>query len=40
MLPAMRRALIIEVLRRDGVAALKDLSDALCVSVSTLRRDV
>lgn len=40
MLPAMRRARIIEVIRRDGMAALKDLSDALGVSVSTLRRDV
>lgn len=40
MLPAMRRARIIELLRRDGMAALKDLSDALDVSVSTLRRDV
>jgi DeoR/GlpR family transcriptional regulator of sugar metabolism len=40
MLPAMRRARIIELLRRDGMAALKDLSDALGVSVSTLRRDV
>jgi DeoR/GlpR family transcriptional regulator of sugar metabolism len=36
----MRRARIIELLRRDGMAALKDLSDALGVSVSTLRRDV
>jgi DeoR family transcriptional regulator of aga operon len=40
MLPAMRRARIIELVRRDGMAALKDLSDALDVSVSTLRRDV
>jgi DeoR/GlpR family transcriptional regulator of sugar metabolism len=40
MLPAMRRARIIELLRRDGMAALKDMSDALGVSVSTLRRDV
>lgn len=40
MFPAMRRARIIELLRRDGMAALKDLSGALGVSVSTLRRDV
>ncbi len=40
MLPAMRRARIIELIRRDGMAALKDLSDALGVSLSTLRRDV
>lgn len=40
MLPAMRRARIIEVIRRDGIVALKDLSNALGASVSTLRRDV
>ncbi len=40
MLPAMRRARIIEVLRKDGMASLKGMSDALGVSVSTLRRDV
>lgn len=40
MLPAMRRARIIEMLRRDGMASLKDMTDALDVSLSTLRRDV
>jgi DeoR/GlpR family transcriptional regulator of sugar metabolism len=40
MLPALRRARIIELLRRDGAAGLKDMSEALDVSVSTLRRDV
>lgn len=40
MLPAMRRARIIELLRRDGMASLKDMADALTVSLSTLRRDV
>lgn len=40
MLPALRRARIIEFLRRDGVAGLKEMSQSLGVSVSTLRRDV
>ncbi len=40
MLPALRRARIIELLRRDGAAGLKQMSEALGVSVSTLRRDV
>lgn len=40
MLPALRRARIIELLRRDGAAGLKEMSEALSVSVSTLRRDV
>ncbi|MFC5384834.1 DeoR/GlpR family DNA-binding transcription regulator [Aquamicrobium segne] len=40
MLPALRRARIIELLRRDGAAGLKEMSEAVGVSVSTLRRDV
>lgn len=40
MLPALRRARIIELLRRDGAAGLTEMSKALKVSVSTLRRDV
>lgn len=40
MLPALRQARIIELLRRDGAAGLKEMSAALGVSVSTLRRDV
>lgn len=40
MLAAMRRARIIELLRKDGMASLKDMADALTVSLSTLRRDV
>ena len=40
MLPAMRRARIIELLRKDGMASFKDMADALRVSLSTLRRDV
>lgn len=40
MLPALRRARIIELLRRDGAAGLKQMSEAVGVSVSTLRRDV
>ena len=40
MLPALRRARIIELLRKDGMASLKGMSDALGVSISTLRRDV
>jgi DeoR/GlpR family transcriptional regulator of sugar metabolism len=40
MLPALRRARIIEFIRRDGAAGLKEMSESLGVSVSTLRRDV
>ncbi|MFV0475562.1 MAG: DeoR/GlpR family DNA-binding transcription regulator [Pikeienuella sp.] len=40
MLPALRRARIIELLRQEGAASLRDMSAALGVSVSTLRRDV
>lgn len=40
MLPAMRRARIIELVRKDGMASLKDMADSLAVSLSTLRRDV
>jgi len=40
MLPALRRARIIELLRRDGAVGLKEMSQALGASVSTLRRDV
>lgn len=40
MMPALRRARIIELLRRDGAAGLKEMSQAVGVSVSTLRRDV
>lgn len=40
MLPALRRARIFELLRREGAAGLKEMSEALSVSVSTLRRDV
>ena len=29
MLPAMRRARIIELLRKDGMASLKDMADAI-----------
>ena len=40
MLPAMRRARVIEHLRKVGMASLKDMADVLQVSISTLRRDV
>jgi DeoR/GlpR family transcriptional regulator of sugar metabolism len=40
MLPALRRARIIELLRRDGAVGLKEMSQVLGASVSTLRRDV
>jgi len=40
MLPALRRARIIELLRQNGGMGLKDMSRALGASVSTLRRDV
>ncbi len=40
MLPTLRRARIVELLRRDGAAGLKDMSGSLGVSISTLRRDV
>ncbi len=40
MLPALRQARIIELLRRDGAAGLTEMSRTLGVSVSTLRRDV
>lgn len=40
MLPAKRRARIIEILRRDRIASLTELAAELDASVSTTRRDV
>jgi DeoR/GlpR family transcriptional regulator of sugar metabolism len=40
MLPAKRRALILEAVRREAMVSLKDLSDRLGMSLSTVRRDV
>lgn len=40
MLAPMRRARIIELVRKEGVATLKQMSLAVGASVSTLRRDV
>lgn len=40
MLPALRRARIIELLRQNGGMGLKDIAKELKASVSTLRRDV
>ncbi|MBB3237292.1 DeoR/GlpR family DNA-binding transcription regulator [Phyllobacterium endophyticum] len=40
MLPAKRRARIIELLRTEGAASLRDMADALKISLSTARRDV
>jgi len=40
MLPAKRRARIIELLRAEHAASLRDMADALGMSLSTARRDV
>ena len=40
MLPAKRRARIIELLRTEHAASLRDMADALGMSLSTARRDV
>lgn len=40
MLPAQRRQLIVEFLRRHGAVTLHQLEQALPVSMSTLRRDL
>lgn len=40
MLRAKRRARIIELLRREEMASLKELAECLGISVSTIRRDV
>ncbi|MCJ8141151.1 DeoR/GlpR family DNA-binding transcription regulator [Falsirhodobacter halotolerans] len=40
MLPAQRRARIIEILRRDRIVALPDLAAQVGASLSTTRRDV
>ncbi len=40
MLPAQRRQLIVEFLRRHGAVTLQQLEQALPVSMSTLRRDL
>lgn len=40
MLPAKRRAKILELVRREGMSSLKDLSESLDISISTARRDV
>ncbi|WP_339860133.1 DeoR/GlpR family DNA-binding transcription regulator [Thalassospira alkalitolerans] len=40
MLPAKRRARIIEFLREEKMASLKELAERLEISVSTIRRDV
>lgn len=40
MLPAKRQARILEVLRAEQMVSLKDLSEALGISISTVRRDV
>lgn len=40
MLPAKRRALILEAVRREAMVSLKDLADRLGMSLSTVRRDV
>ncbi|MFK8250122.1 DeoR/GlpR family DNA-binding transcription regulator [Ancylobacter terrae] len=40
MIPAKRRALILERLKRDGAAAIQELADAVGASASTIRRDL
>lgn len=40
MIPAKRRALILERLKRDGAAAIQELSEAVGASASTVRRDL
>ncbi|MDZ5698670.1 DeoR/GlpR family DNA-binding transcription regulator [Chelativorans sp. M5D2P16] len=40
LLPAKRRALVLERLRRDGAASLQELSREIKASISTIRRDL
>ncbi len=40
MIPAKRRALILEHLRREGAAGIQELADAISASPSTIRRDL
>ncbi|MBS7541204.1 DeoR/GlpR family DNA-binding transcription regulator [Ancylobacter lacus] len=40
MIPAKRRALILERLRREGAAGIQELADAIGASLSTVRRDL
>ena len=40
MLPAKRRARIIELLRTEGAVSLRDMAETLDISLSTARRDV
>src|SRR5438876_5371680 len=40
ILPAKRRAMILERLRRDGAASILELSEAIGASASTIRRDL
>lgn len=40
LIPAKRRALILERLRRDGAAGIQELAEAVGASVSTVRRDL
>lgn len=40
MIPAKRRALILERLRREGAAAIHELAEAVGASPSTVRRDL
>ena len=40
ILPAKRRAMILERLRRDGSASILELSEAIGASASTIRRDL
>lgn len=40
LIPAQRRALVLEHIRQRGVASIQELADAISVSGSTIRRDL
>jgi DeoR family transcriptional regulator of aga operon len=40
MIPAARRARVLDLLKRDGVVAIQRLADEIGISISTARRDV
>ncbi|MFZ7125246.1 MAG: DeoR family transcriptional regulator [Desulfobacterales bacterium] len=40
LIPAQRRGLILELIRQSGIISMQDLSDALDVSLATIRRDL
>ncbi len=40
MIPAARRARVLEILQRDGAASIQQVADEIGISVSTARRDL